>query len=108
MRIALSLVLSAVFGFAEDAKPTCDKTTRGQFWPAVANHDRQQLFELARKGELEICASHDRKQKKFQWEFIGVHVSQLPKSEPDVETAPPNDPGTRGPLVQGSAHTSLP
>ena len=78
----LLLVLAFVIPMlAETPKPVCDQKSRGRFWPEEANRDRKLMFELSRQGQLEMCSAHGKLAKKFQWETVGVHVSQLPRTE---------------------------
>ena len=85
MQIALALLSLTALLSAETPKPACDKKTQGQFWPEQANRDRALMFNLSRRGELEICSVHGRKIKTFQWETVGVHVSQLIQARQETQ-----------------------
>ena len=80
MRVLLGFALLLPL-WAETEKPVCDKTTSGRFWPDEANYDKRRMFELSRRGELELCATHGRRRATYQWEIIGVTVIKTVKPE---------------------------
>lgn len=75
--LAIAAAIGAQLGRSEgSAKPACNASTAGQYWPTNANHDRVSLIRSAQCGELEFCA---RKGWRYRWERLTVRANQLGK-----------------------------
>ena len=76
--------------FAQAERPVCNAKMQGKFWPEEANRDKRAMFELSRKGELQICSA--KRRKTFRWEQVGIHVSQFARGpQPAAEESTASD-----------------
>jgi hypothetical protein len=66
------------------AKPACNETTLGSFWPDEANRDRKLATRLTRCGELEICLYGTW---RYHWGPLTVHVNQLARQKTNAKPA---------------------
>ena len=76
MKYVCSFLFAALCFAEQPAKPVCGASNQSQFWPEEANVDRDAARLFAQRGELEMCVLKDR---KFNWERVGVNVRDLAK-----------------------------
>jgi len=74
VELASVVLLAALGTAAAQEKPPCNKDRTGQFWPAEANDNPIKAVELARSGDLEVCAL---KGWHYRWLQPSVRLDQL-------------------------------
>jgi hypothetical protein len=75
MKFLLCLSLFSWVGFTQESeKPLCNAKTRGQFWPAEANGNRNELQKYIQQGDLQICMYGTF---KYKWTRMTVNVHDL-------------------------------
>ncbi len=90
MKLTAMLSLFCLMAFAEDAqpeaeRPVCDAKTNGQFWPAVANGDRDAARKFVQQGELQMCTVHHR---RYKWKLLSVSVRDLAREKASATSKP--------------------
>jgi hypothetical protein len=81
MKSVLWLIFLSSLSVAENVeRPVCNAKTRGQFWPAEANEDREAMHRFLQQGELELCTYGTF---KYKWTRMSVNIHDLGKHEPD-------------------------
>jgi hypothetical protein len=60
-------------------KPPCTAESRGRLWPEEANSGPALARRAAQCTGLEMCVRYGR---RYRWEKVAVHVSQLVKNRP--------------------------
>ena len=83
MKLTAVLSLFCASVFAEDMprdaqRPVCDAKTNGQFWPAVANGDRDAARKFVQQGELQMCTAH---RWKYKWKSLSVNIRDLAREK---------------------------
>ena len=70
----LTLMSFPILAVAAGVRPACDAKHVGQFWPDPKN-DMMVIQQMARSGELEICARTP--EWRYGWARLTVTVDQL-------------------------------
>lgn len=66
-------------------KPPCTAESRGRLWPEEANSGPASARRAAQCSGLEMCVRYGR---RYRWEKVAVHVSQLVKNPPAAKPCP--------------------
>jgi hypothetical protein len=79
MKLTVVLSLFCAIAFAEKPqRPVCNAETRGQFWPAAANADRDAARKFVQQGELQMCTVH---RWRYKWKSLSVNVRDLKRAK---------------------------